>query len=70
MYGKAIIKPVETDTVIKDSRYDFGKYISPYHTYVDSVLEVNGRYYTKQVKPVMPNFKYVHCGVEIISLPK
>ena len=28
MYGKTIIKPVETDTIVKDNRDDFEKYIS------------------------------------------
>ena len=27
MYGKTVIKPVETDTIVKDSRDDFEKYI-------------------------------------------
>ena len=49
MYGKTIIKPVETDTVVKDSQEDFEKYISLNYKYIDYVLEVNGRYYTKQV---------------------
>ena len=28
MYGKTTIKPVETDTIVKDNRNDFEKYIS------------------------------------------
>ena len=28
MYDKTIIKPVETDTIVKDNRDDFEKYIS------------------------------------------
>ena len=50
MYGKTIIKPVETDTIIKDNREDFEKYISYNYNYIDSVLEVNGRYYIKKSK--------------------
>ena len=70
MYGKTIIKPVETDTIIKDNREDFEKYISYNYNYIDSVLEVNGRYYIKKVKSVMSHFNYVHCGVEILSMSK
>ena len=70
MYGKTIIKPVETYTIIKDNREDFEKYISYNYNYVDSVLEVNGRYYIKKVKSVMSHFNYVHCGVEILSMSK
>ena len=48
MYGKTIIKPIETDTVVKNSQEEFGKYISLKHSYIDSVLEVNGRYQVKK----------------------
>ena len=70
MYGKTIIKAVETDTIIKDNREDFEKYISFNYNYIDSVLEVKGRYYIKKVKSVMSHFNYVHCGVEILSMSK
>ena len=40
MYGKTISKPVETDTVVKDNRDDFEKYISYNYNYIDSVTEV------------------------------
>ena len=49
MYGKTILKPVETDTIIKDSRNDFEKYISLNYNYIGSILEVSGRYYIKKV---------------------
>ena len=70
MYGEIIIKPVETDTIVKYSKDDFEKYISLNYDYTDSVLEVNGRYYIKTVKSVMSHFNYVHCGVEILSVSK
>ena len=70
MYGKTIMKPVETDTIIKYSRDDFEKYISLNYNYIDSVLEVNVRYYIKQVKSVMSHLDYCHCGVEILSMSK
>ena len=37
-YGKTSIKPVETDTVVKDNRYDFEKYIPYNYNYSDSVI--------------------------------
>ena len=70
MYGKTIIKPVETDTITKDSKTDFEKYISYNYNYIDSVIEVKGRYYIKKVKSVVVHFNYVHCGVEILSMSK
>ena len=45
MYDKTIIKPVETYTIVKDNRGDFGKYISYNYNYTDSVVEVNGKSY-------------------------
>ena len=63
MYGQTIIKPVDTDTIINYSRADFETQISLNYDYIDSVLEVNVRYYIKQVKSVMSHFNYVHCGV-------
>ena len=38
MYGKTIIKPVETYTIVKDTRYDFEKCISYNYNYIDSVI--------------------------------
>ena len=45
MCGKTIIKPVETDTVVKDSQDDFEKCISLNYNYIGSALEVNARFY-------------------------
>ena len=48
-FGKTVIKPVETDTVVKGSQEEFENHISLNYNYVGSGLEVNGRYYTKKV---------------------
>ena len=42
MYGKTIIKPVETDSIVKGNKDDFEKYVSYKYNYIDSVIEVNG----------------------------
>ena len=31
---------------------------------------MNGAYYVKKVKPILSYHKYVHCGVEILSMSK
>ena len=49
MYGKTIIKPVETDTIVKDNIDDFEKCISYNYNYIDSVTEVNDEIYTKNI---------------------
>ena len=40
IYGKTIIKPVETDTIVKDNRDDFEKYISYNYNYVHCGVEI------------------------------
>ena len=49
MYGKTIIKPVETDTIVKDNKDDFEIYISYMFNHIGSVLEVNVKRYTRKV---------------------
>ena len=70
MYGKTIIKPVETDTIVKDNRDDFETYISYNYNYIDPVIEVKGKFYTKKVQPILSHYNYVHRGVEILSMSK
>ena len=68
MHGKTIIKPVATYTIVKDNRDDFEKCISYNYDYIDSVIEVNSKYYIKKVKPILSHFNYVHCGVETLNM--
>ena len=44
MYGKTIIKPVETDTIVTDDRCDFEKCISYNYHYIDSIIEASGKF--------------------------
>ena len=53
MHGKTIIKPVETDTIVKDNTKGCWTYAHCNYYYNDSVIEVNGTYYIKQVKPIL-----------------
>ena len=68
MYGTTIIKPVGTDTIVKDNRYDFGKYVSYNHSYIGSVIEVKGKLYISKAKTILSHFDYVHCGVGGLSM--
>ena len=70
MSGKTIIKPVGTDTIVKDKRDDFEKYISYNYNYIGSLIEVNGKFYIQNVKPILSHFNYVHCGVGILNMSK
>ena len=49
MYGRTVIKPIETDTIVKDNRNDFEKHISYNSNYIGSVIEVNGKFYINKL---------------------
>ena len=49
MYGKTIIKPVGTYTIVNDNKNDFEKYTSLYYNYIGSVIEVNDTFHIKQL---------------------
>ena len=70
MYDKTIVKPVETDTIDKDNNDGFEKYASCSYNYIDSVIEVTAIYYIKKNKSCLSHYKYVQCGVEILSMSK
>ena len=70
MYGKTIMKPVETYTIVKDNRNDFEKQISYNYNYIDSIIDANGKLYIKRVKSILSHVNYAHCGVEILSMRK
>ena len=70
MYGKTIKENIETYIIIKVNKDDFEKCISYNYDYIDSVLEVTGRYYNKKVKPMLSLYNYVHCGVEMLPMSK
>ena len=68
--GKLLSNQLKPILIIKDNEAEFEKYVSYNYNYIDSVLEVNDRYFIKTVKSVMSHFNYVHCGVEILSMSK
>ena len=69
MYGKTILKPIETETVVKTEQ-DYHKYVSFNYNYIQSSIKVGDRYYIKKIKTILNHFNYVHCGVEILSTSK
>ena len=52
------------------NRDEFEKYTSYNYNYIDSVIEVNVRFYIKKGKSILSHFNYVHCGVEILNMSK
>ena len=71
MYGKTIIKPAETNTIVKDDKVDFEKYVYYNYNCIDSVIGVSGTYSLKRkVKTSLSHYKYVNCGAEMLSMSK
>ena len=69
MYGKTILKPIETETVVKTiDQYD--KYISFNYNFMQSSIKAGDRYYIKKNQSVIDHYNYAHCGVEILSMSK
>ena len=69
MYGKTILKPIETETIVKHEK-DYNKYIGFNYNYIQSSVKVGDRYYMKKIKSILNHFNYSHCGVEILSMSK
>ena len=69
MFGKTILKPIETETIVKQEK-DYHKYVSFNYNYIQSSVKVGDRYYIKKIKSILNHFNYSHCGVEILSMSK
>ena len=69
MYGKTILKPIETETIVKKET-DYIKYVSFNYNYIQSSIQVGDRYYIKKIKCIIDHYNYAHCGVGILSTSK
>ena len=69
MYGKTILKPIETETIVRRD-FEFNKYVSYNYNFIQSAIQVGDRYYIKRIKSILNQYNYVHCGVEILSMSK
>ena len=69
MYGKTILKPIDTEIVVKTEQY-YHNYVSFNYNCIQSSIKVGDRYYIKKIKTILNHFNYVHCGVEILSTSK
>lgn len=69
MYGKTILKPIETDTKVAHEKKQ-SKYLCFNYNSIQSAQKVGDEYYIKKIKPILDNFNHVQCGVEILSMSK
>lgn len=66
MYGKTILKPIETDTLVITEE-DHNKYVSLNYMFIHSSVKAGDRYYVKKIKSSLEQFNCVHCGSEIFQ---
>jgi len=71
-YGKTLLKPVETESIIFDSKRKLMKYVKLNYNYVQEYNKVYGcdKFVLKRVKPINEHFNSVHIGTEILSMSK
>ena len=67
---KPFLKPIETQTIIKDGYEAYEKYVSYNCNHIDNITQVGDRYFIKQIKSIRSHYDYCHCGVEILSMSK
>ena len=48
MYGKTILKPIKTQTIIKDGVEAYGKYVGYNYNHIESITQVGDRYFIKK----------------------
>ena len=50
MYGKTILKPIQTQTIIKAGVEAYSKYVSYNYNHIESITQVGDRYFIKNKK--------------------
>ena len=50
MYGKTMLKRTDTQTIIKDGVEAYDKYVSYNYNHIESITQVDGRYFIKKIK--------------------
>ena len=69
MYGIKLLNPIDTDNKVIPFT-EWNDYVSKYYNFIKEVVKVGGKYYVKQIKPIVNHFNYVHIGCEILSTSK
>ena len=59
MYGKTILKQIETETVVK-KEIDYIKYVSFNYNYIQSSIQVGDIYYIKKIKSIIDHYNYAY----------
>ena len=68
-YGKALLKPIETDIKVVHER-DFKKYVSRNYNFIKEMNQSGDFYIVKEQKAINEHFNNVYAGVEILSMSK
>ena len=68
-YGRTILKPIETDTVVlPEERWE--SYMSLNYNWIERAQKVGKRYYVKRIRGVNDHFNLAQAGVEVLSMSK
>jgi hypothetical protein len=65
---KLVLRPIQTQTIIKDGVEAYDKYVSCNYNNIESITQVGDRYFIKKIKTIMSHYNYCHCGVIILSM--
>ena len=65
MYGKSIIKPIETDIKAFNSKNKFDDYIYLNHSMVEETNEIGNKYFVKLRKAINEHFNFCHVSLFI-----
>lgn len=69
-YGYSIMKPIEYETKIFDSKEKFDIYFSRNYNTIHSYIQFDTKIKVKTIKPLCDHYNIAHIGVEILSMSK
>jgi hypothetical protein len=68
-YGKTLLKPIETETIILNKK-EFENYKIKNYNHIQEYHELDYKIIVKKIKPINNHFNMVHIGTEILSFSK
>lgn len=68
-YGKTLLKPIETETIILNKK-EFENYKIKNYNHIQEYHELEYKIIVKKIKPINNHFNMVHIGTEILSFSK
>jgi hypothetical protein len=70
MYGKSIIKPIETDMKVFNNQTQYDEFIYLNYNMIQETNRIGNKWFVKVRKAINDHFNYCHVGCEILSMSK